>query len=65
MDKANIDYIMDIFRILSNEVPDQMLYREGGDSIELRTIDDSAGCLAPDALKNGWRLIGSQMAGAA
>ena len=65
MDKANIDYIMDIFRILSNEVPDQMLYREDGDSIELRTIDDSAGCLTRDALNNGWRLIGSQMAGAA
>ena len=39
MDKVNIDYLMDIFRALSTELPEQMLYRENGDSIELRTLD--------------------------
>ena len=65
MDKANIDYILDIFKTLSTEVPEQMLYREEGDCIELRRIEDSGSCLTPDAQNNGWRLVGSKMAGAA
>ena len=39
MDNANIEYILDIFRTLSTEVPEQMLYREDGKNIELRKLD--------------------------
>ena len=39
MDKVNIDYLMDIFRAISTELPEQMLYRDNGDSIELKTPD--------------------------
>ena len=65
MDKNKLDYIMDIFRTLSTEVPEQMLYRENGDSIELRTPDSIAGCLPLDLQDNGWKLIGCQMVEAA
>ena len=37
MDTAKIDYIMNIFRTLSTEMPEQMLYREDGDNFELKT----------------------------
>lgn len=65
MNRANIDYIMDIFRTLSNEVPEQMLYRENGDSIELRTPDNDGSCLSLDLQNNGWNLIRSCTAEAA
>ena len=73
MDKAKIDYILGVFKTLTNEVPDQMLYREDGDSfelrtlggIELRTFDDTATCLPFELQNSGWNLIGSQMYGAA
>ena len=65
MDKNKLNYIMDIFRTLSTEVPEQMLYRENGDSIELRTPDSTAGCLPLDLQDNGWKLIGCQMVEAA
>ncbi len=65
MDKAKIDYILDIFKTLSTELPEQMLYRENGDSIELRTLDNTGGCLPGEMLNNGWNLIGSQIAEAA
>ena len=65
MDNAKVDYILDIFKTLTNEVPDQMLYRENGDSIELRTIDSTGNCLPYELQSGGWNLIGSQMVGAA
>ena len=77
MDKVNIDYLMDIFRALSTELPEQMLYRENGDSIELRTPDsignsigNSIGsgignCGIAELQNGGWSLIGSQMIEAA
>ena len=65
MDKAKIDYILDIFKTLTNEVPDQMLYREDGDSFELKTLDSIGNCLPLELQNNGWNLIGSQMAGVA
>ena len=65
MDKAKVDYILDIFKTLSTELPEQMLYRENGDSIELRTPDSVGNCLSPELRNNGWNLIGSQMAEAA
>ena len=56
MDKVNIDYLMDIFRALSTELPEQMLYRENGDSIELRTLDsieNSIGSSVGSSIGNG------------
>ena len=65
MDKANIDYILDIFKTLSTELPEQMLYREDGESIELRTLDSIGSSLAQELQNNGWSLIGSAMTEAA
>jgi len=65
MDTTKLDYIMNIFKTLTNELPDQMLYREDGDSIELKTLDSVDNCSALDMQNNGWLLIGSPIAAAA
>ena len=62
MDTANIDYIMNIFKTLSTELPEQMLYREAGDTFELKTIDSIENCIPLDMQNSGWNLISSQMA---
>lgn len=61
MDTAKIDYIMNIFKTLSTEMPEQMLYREDGDSFELKTLDSMGSCLSLE-LHDGWNLVGSQIA---
>ena len=65
MDTTKLDYIMNIFKTLTNELPDQMLYREDGDSIELKTLDSVDNRSALDMQNNGWLLIGSPIAAAA
>lgn len=65
MDKANIDYILSIFKTLSTEQPEQLLYRENGDSIELRTVESNMNCLSPGLQNNGWKLVGSKSTEAA
>ena len=65
MDTTKLDYIMNIFKTLTNELPDQMLYREDGDSIELKTLDSVENCSTLDMQNNGWLLIGNQVAAAA
>ena len=62
MDTAKIDYVMNIFRTLSTEMPEQMLYREDGDSFELKTLDSIESCLPLELQNNGWKLVGSQIA---
>ena len=62
MDNAKIDYILGIFRTLSTEVPEQMLFREDGDNIELRTIEDTGSCLSLNLHDKGWKLVSGQMA---
>lgn len=62
MDNAKIDYILDIFKTLTNELPEQMLFRENGDSLELKTLDSIGNGLLPDLQNNGWSLINSQIA---
>ena len=62
MDTAKIDYIMNIFRTLSTEMPEQMLYREDGDNFELKTLDSIGNCLPLELQNNGWKLVGSQIA---
>ena len=37
MENANIEYLMNIFRELTTEMPDELIYRENGDIIELRS----------------------------
>lgn len=59
MDNATIDYLMDIFKSLSTELPDQLLYREDANSIELKTPDSVESCLLPDLQDTGWNLIGA------
>ena len=65
MDNAKIDYILDIFKTLTSELPEQMLYRESGDSIELKTLDSMGNSLPPDLLHDGWNLISSGLTAAA
>lgn len=65
MDTSKVDFIMDIFKTLSTELPEQMLYREDEDSIELKTLDSIGNCMPLELLNNGWQLIGSRVAEAA
>lgn len=65
MDMTNMDFILDVFKTLTNELPDQLLYREDGDSMELKTLDGAGSCLTPEMLGSGWSLIGSRIAEAA
>ncbi len=65
MDTTKIDYIMNIFKTLSTERPDQMLYREDGDTMELKTLDSIGNCFSPELQNNGWNLISSQVTQAA
>ena len=62
MDNTKIDYILDIFKTLTNELPEQMLFRENGDSLELKTLDGIGNCKLPDLQNSGWSLINSQIA---
>lgn len=61
MDKTNFDYIMDIFMTLSTEMPEQMLYRENENGMELKTADS----ITADLQNSGWNLIGRTMTEAA
>ena len=65
MNTANIDYILDIFRTITGDLPEQMLYREDGDSIELKTLDSTGSGSSPDLQDNGWMMIGCSMVEAA
>ena len=62
MDTSKIDYIMNIFRTLSSELPDQMLFREDGDTMELKTLDSIGNCLPLEMQNSGWNLVSSQIA---
>lgn len=62
MDTTKIEFIMDIFRTLSTELPDQMLFREDGDTMELKTLDSIGNCLPMEMQSSGWNLISSQIA---
>ncbi len=61
---TKIDYIMNIFKTISTELPEQMLYREDGDTMELKTLDSIGDCFPLELQNNGWNLISSQAAGA-
>ena len=65
MDTTKIDFIMNIFKTISTELPEQMLYREDGDTMELKTLDSIGSCLPLDLQNSGWNLISSQAAQAA
>ncbi len=58
MDKTTMNYILDIFKSLSTELPDHLLYREDANSIELRTPDSVENCLLLDLKDAGWNLVG-------
>ena len=38
MEKANRDYLMNIFRELTTELPQDLIYIENGDCIELKSF---------------------------
>ena len=65
MDTSKIDYIMNIFKTLSTELPEQMLFREDGDTMELKTLDSVENCLPLEMQSGGWNLVSSQVAGIA
>ena len=62
MDTTKIEFIMDIFKTLSTELPDQMLFREDGDTMELKTLDSIGNCLPLEMQNSGWNLVSSQIA---
>lgn len=62
MDTTKIEFIMDIFKTLSTELPEQMLYRENGDTMELKTLDSIGNCLPMEMQSSGWNLISSHAA---
>lgn len=62
MDKSNMDLVLDIFKALSGELPEQFLYRESGDSFELRTLESIGSCMPSEMQGSGWNLIGCQVA---
>ena len=41
-----------------------MLYREDGDTMELKTLDSIGECFPLELQSSGWNLISSQAAGA-
>ncbi len=65
MDTTKIDFIMDIFKTLSTELPDQMLFREDGDTMELKTLDSIGNCLPIELQNGGWNLVSSRAAAVA
>lgn len=64
MDTSKVDYIMNIFKTLSSDLPEQMLYREDGDTMELKTLDSIGDCFPLELQNSGWNLISSQAVGA-
>ena len=38
MEKANKEYLINIFKELTTELPQDLIYRENGDSIELKRL---------------------------
>jgi hypothetical protein len=38
MEKANKEYLINIFKELTTELPQDLIYREDGDSIELKSF---------------------------
>ena len=62
MDNGNFDFVLNIFKTLSGELPDQLLYREDGDSCELKTLDGIGGHCLPDMQNDGWSLVGCRVA---
>lgn len=51
MDKSNIEFLMDIFKELTTEMPQEMIYCEEGDSIGLKSIERP--------WNNGWNTNGN------
>ena len=39
MDKTNIESLINIFKELTTELPQEMIYRVSGDCIELKSMD--------------------------
>ena len=65
METANFEFILDIFKTLTTELPEQMLYRDNGDIIELRTVDSTEIIRHKGSEDNGWKLVGCQTVEAA
>ena len=61
MDKVNVESLMSIFRFLSTELPEELMYRETEDCIELKSLESIRDTLPPESQYNGWNLINAQM----
>ena len=44
MENANIEYLLGIFRELTTELPEDLIYQENGDSIGLKSLG-GCGCI--------------------
>ena len=65
MENANLEYLLKIFRELTTEMPDQMIYREDGDSIELKCAGSITDTPVMSLIDTGWNLIGNNISEAA
>ena len=65
MDKTNIESLISIFKELTTELPQEMIYRVSGDCIELKSMDSFRETPGLDPADKSWRIISSQMYGAA
>ena len=54
-----MDHILDIFRTISTEMPEEMLYRENDDGMELRMPDSIL------EVDDSWEMISTRIAEAA
>jgi len=57
MDNTNIEYLLNIFRELTTELPHELIYRENGDSIELKSIGSYGDYQSHEVPERGWSFI--------
>lgn len=57
MERANIEYLLSIFKELTTELPKEMIYRENDGCIELKSLESLIDSVSQDM---NWKLISSQ-----
>lgn len=57
MERANIEYLLNIFKELTTELPNELIYRENDGCIELKSLESLRDTSSQDM---NWKLISSQ-----
>jgi len=65
MDKKNIESLISIFKELTTELPQELIYRANGDCIELKSLENYVDGHALEPAEMGWNHISSQVYGIA